>query len=292
MTLSIEAKDAICPQQVAYVGFCYSRKNINKTSVSYICSHKTSENCKATLKFNRINDAVDFTVKIPKGLHTRNCYIKNNVDVSEYPCEGKSEAQAEGVGDKENVDPNRLKCVESSDTGVEPTGVINKRMRLLNVAEEMKRSADNLARNTLTLAPSAIWEQTKAEMDRKYPEGWTGILKDTLTNRVRKARVAMNGGDVFQTLMNSKHIYMTDSDRNFLQASTCVPSINSKGNASLDRVMIFGNPALFGLLKEGKTDLYIDATFDCCPSGFYQCLIVMIYCKQTSLCTNPVHLDV
>ena len=35
MNLSIEAKDAICPQQFAYFGFCYSRKNVNKTSVSY-----------------------------------------------------------------------------------------------------------------------------------------------------------------------------------------------------------------------------------------------------------------
>ena len=249
MTLSIEAKDAICPQQFAYGGLCYSRKNVNQTSVSYICSHKASENCKATLKFSRIHDEVDFSVKITKGVHTRNCFIKNNIDVSEYQYEGKS--KAEGVGDdKENVDPNRLKCVESSDTGVEPTGVINKRMRLLNVAEEMKRSADNLARNTLTLAPSVIWEQTKTEMDDKYPEGWTGIQKDTLVRRVRKA------GDAFQTLLNSKLIFMTDSDRKFLQASTCVPNINSKGNASLDRVMIFGNPALFGLLKEGKTDLY------------------------------------
>ena len=105
MTLSIEAKYAICPQQFAYGGFCYSRKNVNKTNVSYICSHKTSENCKAMLKFNRINDEVDFSVKIPKGVHTRNCFIKNKIDVSEYQCEGKSEA--EGVGDdKENVDPN------------------------------------------------------------------------------------------------------------------------------------------------------------------------------------------
>ena len=275
MTLSIEAKDAICPQQFAYGGLCYSRKNVNQTSVSYICSHKASENCKATLKFSRIHDEVDFSVKITKGVHTRNCFIKNNIDVSEYQYEGKS--KAEGVGDdKENVDPNRLKCVE------EPM-VINKRMRLLNVTEEMKRSADNLARNTLTLDPSVVWEKTKTEMDEKYTEGWSGIQKDVVVRRVRKARAALNGGNAFQTLLNSNLIFMTDSDRKFLQASTCLPNINSKGNASLDRLMIFGNPALFGLLKEGNTDLYIDATFDCCPSGFYQCLIVMIYCKQTSV---------
>jgi hypothetical protein len=98
------------------------------------------------------------------GKHTRNCFIKNNVDVSEYQCEGKPLAQCKG-DDKENVDPDRVN---------------SKRTRILNVTQEMMKATDDLARDTLTLDASKVWEKTKAEMDEKCPEGWTGIKKEAV----------------------------------------------------------------------------------------------------------------
>ena len=41
--------------------------------------------------------------------------------------------------------------------------------------------------------------------------------------------------------------------------------------------MAFGNPELLVYLKTPGLDLFIDATFDCIPKPFYQCLIIMVY---------------
>ncbi len=42
------------------------------------------------------------------------------------------------------------------------------------------------------------------------------------------------------------------------------------------------NPALTGLLKIPYLDVFVDATFDCTPNPFSQCLIFMIYDHSTS----------
>ncbi len=46
-------------------------------------------------------------------------------------------------------------------------------------------------------------------------------------------------------------------------------------------LMIFVNPALLGLLN-GVVDLFIDATFSCVSTPFYQCLIIMVFDPSTS----------
>jgi hypothetical protein len=48
------------------------------------------------------------------------------------------------------------------------------------------------------------------------------------------------------------------------------------------RAMVFGNPALISLLKNIQLDIFVDATFDCIPYPFYQCLIIMVYHNETS----------
>ena len=141
--------------------------------------------------------------------------------------------------------------------------------------------ADELAMGSLTLLPAKIWEETKAKMDENYPEGWTGIQKASITRRVRSTRMQMNGGDAFHTLDNSNYVLMTNTKQPFLHYNATFPNLKVPG--TFDRIMIFGNPSLFGLLRIAKCDLYIDATFDCCPSPFYQCLIIMILHKETNV---------
>jgi hypothetical protein len=48
------------------------------------------------------------------------------------------------------------------------------------------------------------------------------------------------------------------------------------------RIMIFGNPALVGMLKNPRLDVFLDAAFDCVPTPFLQCLIFMMYDHATS----------
>ena len=76
---------------------------------------------------------------------------------------------------EENVHPNRLPNAGQH---------VDKRIRLIDVSHEMRTHCDELAIGSLTLLPAKIWEKTKAEMDEKHPEGWTGIQKATITRRV------------------------------------------------------------------------------------------------------------
>ena len=48
------------------------------------------------------------------------------------------------------------------------------------------------------------------------------------------------------------------------------------------KIMIFVNHELLGLLKLLQLDIYVNATFDCVPHPFTQCLIFMIYHQETS----------
>ena len=73
---------------------------------------------------------------------------------------------------------------------------------------------------------------------------------------------------------------MQDSDLPFLQAS--LNFANPKRGKDRIQIMIFANPALLGMLKIPALDVFVDATFDCCPNSFYQCLIFMIYDHATS----------
>ena len=65
---------------------------------------------------------------------------------------------------------------------------------------------------------------------------------------------------------------MTDYNRPFLQHHLVMS--NAKDPSTFERAMLFANPTLLGLLLMRKLDLYIDATFDCRPSPFYQYLII------------------
>ena len=77
---------------------------------------------------------------------------------------------------------------------------------------------------------------------------------------------------------------MTDSPRAFLHASLWYPHPDPKKEEDKKgmRMMIFGNPSLFGLLEElPGVDMFINATFSCCSYPFKQCLIVMVYDHST-----------
>ena len=50
----------------------------------------------------------------------------------------------------------------------------------------------------------------------------------------------------------------------------------------MERLMVYGNPSLFGTMN-GNVQVYIDRTFRICPKPFYQCLIIMVYDLQTAV---------
>ncbi len=134
----------------------------------------------------------------------------------------------------------------------------------------------------LTLPPREVWKQVRREMDEKhFAHGWYGLNKNSVCARVRRVRGSMNFGDAFCTVENTSFAMMQDTDRPFLQHHSVIPDRTNPG--VWQRLMVFGNPTLFGLLMAVAVDLYIDATFDCCPNPFYQCLIIMCFDRATSM---------
>ena len=118
-------------------------------------------------------------------------------------------------------------------------------------------------------------------MDRLYPGAWSGLQKKQVVERVRKCRAKLGFGNIITTITDTpQYRLMTDCERPFLQAFGTYP--HPEDPKEYMRMMIFANPSLLSLLKTPQLDMYVDATFDCAPRPFYQCLIVMVYNHETS----------
>ena len=70
---------------------------------------------------------------------------------------------------------------------------------------------------------------------------------------------------------------MKDSDDWFMQVNYTVAD---RKTHKLNRITVYGNPYLFGLLK-GSVHLHLDTTFRCCPKGYEQMLVVIVFDEWT-----------
>ena len=121
-----------------------------------------------------------------------------------------------------------------------------------------------------------IWTMLKKQMDEKY-ESWTGLRRDQVINLVKNTRTELNQGNAISLIEDDpNYSRMKDSKFSFLRYDACFPNPDDE-TKDMMRIMVFGNPELLRLLKSPGLHLYMDATFDCCPDPFYQCLIIMIY---------------
>ena len=286
--VSLAEKNAIFPASIRYgedgSAFDFTRRNINQKSVVYYCKHERKCKCKAKLLLDRDKRTgiVDETTKKIDGQHTRACCVINRVDVDEYDWKGKvafDEDLVEEEEGEENDDPNPSPSKARKMKRAVAAAAVDERAKIVNVYEEAIREVDDLATSNLTLAPAKVWEELQKKLDEKYPEGWCGVKKDSMVNRVRRTRLAIGMGDHLRTVETSSYGRMTDTERSFLQNHQAVPNPDKPGE--LQRIMVFGNPSLFGLLMAANVDLYLDATFTV-PPGFYQLLICMVYDRTRS----------
>ena len=118
-------------------------------------------------------------------------------------------------------------------------------------------------------------------MDLKYPKGHVPLCVETAVNLVKNTKAGMNFGDKISTVENSRE-YNRDPVTNmpFMQVSMRCPNPDPQEDHL--KIMIFANHELLGLLKLRQLDVYVDATFNCVPHPFTQCLIFMIYHRETS----------
>ncbi len=183
------------------------------------------------------------------------------------------------MNDYEYLDKHEKVRKNISGTEIQPS--------LLIITEEMHMRTRELAidPNYRTKGPADIWPVLKNEMDVKYPEtntrGWSGMRRKQVMRHVWQTRTELGMGDTISTFENNlEYLQMNNAEWSFLRFSATLPVPGDEKDHM--HYMIFCNPELIRLLKMPQVDLFIDATFDCCPHPFYQCLIIMVYDPTTS----------
>ena len=277
MTLTLVQNNSICSASVNYGTsengsdvFVYTRKNINVVNVSYQFTHVRKNKCKVQLHFkqNIKNGVVDHQNIDLVGENTRACCIINTVDPNNYHWEGKR---------PDDESPSKVQDDESPSKF---QNIVQNRPKFVDVSEEMVQEVDALCTANLTLPPLNCWGSIRQSMDLKYPSGWAENKKIVITDQVRRSCYNLNHGIKFRTVENTSYRMMTDTNRPFLQHDSIVPDREKSGK--YQRMMVVGNPTLFGILRANFVDLYMDATFNFCPDPFYQCLIIMIFDRATN----------
>ena len=212
------------------------------------------------------------------GEHTRPCAVSNNIsNIDTYLWEGKLDRKGR-VNDRP---------VEEVSSGIDVTEK-NCTARLIDVKEDMGMLADELATGVegRTMTPLQVWLAVKKVMDEKHGS-YIGHNRQYIVDRVHRSRKEMDFGDKFRAV-ECLHNVMSDSDHPFLHYHASFPDRSNP--KELMRLMVFANPTLIPLLKSKKLDIFVDATFDCCPAPFYQCLIVMVFDDQTGLYVPVVYI--
>ena len=149
---------------------------------------------------------------------------------------------------------------------------------VVDYTDYMKDKTEQLALEDLSLGPIKIWDIVSEEINSKA-KTWKGLSDVQVKSLVKKVRDEKNGEDIFRKLENPPMCRVKNSNFYFLQYNI---SLFDNDNNKTERLMIYGNPALFGLMN-GKVQLYIDGTFRIVPNPFYQCLIIMVFDVQTAV---------
>ena len=131
-------------------------------------------------------------------------------------------------------------------------------------------------------SPKSIRKTVSDEMNSRSTT-WKGMSDSQVKTLVINTRSRENGGDIFR-LLERPPLCMVQRFQ-FLFFLQSYQTIINNDTQKLDRIVVFGNPSLFGLFA-GAVQLFIDGTFRICPSQFYQCLIIMVFDVQTASFTS------
>jgi hypothetical protein len=124
----------------------------------------------------------------------------------------------------------------------------------------------------LAIRPKEVWTTVSKQMDRKYTT-YRGLTKEQVIRRVYRTRALSTGSDIFRQIEREPLCLVEEnSSLYFLQFN-----MSFHHDGILHRACGWANPKLIRLLKYPKCNLFIDCTFKCVPSPFYQCLIIMVF---------------
>lgn len=122
---------------------------------------------------------------------------------------------------------------------------------------EMKEMVEDLSLSNLALRPKEVRRQVSTEMNRRS-RVWKGLTDKSVIRMVGNVHEKAHGGDIFRTLESTNLSMVKDSPFYFLQCNVC---LSDPGTHKMEKLIVYGNTTLFGILKAKKVQIYIDATF-------------------------------
>ena len=172
-------------------------------------------------------------------------------------------------------------CFLHVDLNVKPASE-----KTVNAKKEIRELVDQLSVDNLTWNPRKIYKHVKEYFDKKY-KSWYGLTDIQICNRVHNVRREMCFGDSIYQTIEQPHIGMMDDSNDwFLQINY---TLADRKTHKLNRLTVFGNPHLFGLMY-GSVYLHVDATFHCCPKGYDQMLVIMIFDEWTQTYVDVLYI--
>uniref|UniRef100_H3GKY8 MULE transposase domain-containing protein n=1 Tax=Phytophthora ramorum TaxID=164328 RepID=H3GKY8_PHYRM len=169
--------------------------------------------------------------------------------------------------------------ISSDDSSSGESPLASRRPPPQDVTQQIDDETDALALQQVAAPPSQIWDQVREQFT--INEMKRGLSRDQVISRVYRARRVHFGGSVHGHVEVPPLSQARDGS-NFFQFN-----YSYAGETRAERVVGWGHPVLIRLLTYADVSLFVDGTFYCVPSAFYQCVIMMVY-DRGSRCYVPV----
>ncbi|POM59364.1 hypothetical protein PHPALM_31916 [Phytophthora palmivora] len=127
--------------------------------------------------------------------------------------------------------------------------------------------------------PSKIWELIREQFTSARMVH--GLTRDQVISRVYRTRNRHFGSTIYGRVEVPPLSLTKACDATFFQFYYTYVD-----GGEVQHIFGWGHPALIRLLSYNQTALYIDGTFHCVPTPFYQCIVVMVH-DRGSKCFVP-----
>ena len=243
-------------------------------SVAFSYANKENYNPKTTQLIN--HDGYCYTKKIVAKKHTL-YYCRNNRGGKNKQCSATLKLSRYNEVLSVNGE-HGYKCkVDNPTLNTGEVEEIIRKSEDVDFSTTMHKRVIEIAVNDVGLKPEQIWNKINAEMNQKA-DVWSGLTDAQVKDLVRNTRKKNSGSDIIRELESPPLSMVHDGTRLFLQFNS---SISNHKDNTFDRVIGWGHPALFGLLRVKMCQLFIDGTFSIVPYPFYQCLVIMVFDQAT-----------
>ncbi|KAE8979411.1 hypothetical protein PR002_g24421 [Phytophthora rubi] len=148
----------------------------------------------------------------------------------------------------------------------------------------MKREVDHLAVTT-TASRSVIWDIVRGRFygNPDTNTAFSGLRREDVFRRVNRARHEEYGGSLYGQIESPPWSQVLNGDGSASETNFHLfhYSYYDKSKKKRERLLGWGHPVLLNMLKQKRTDVFVDGTFKTVPPKFKQCLIFSTYDRPT-----------